>query len=462
MKLARYSILLFALILLAFAFFSTKVNFHDSPQYIAMSKEIAGISNSKVFAGHSIVYPVFISLFLKILPSLLTIKILNVAWLIAITLLLNKLTRNKKVLLLWCFSPIVWMMSIWISPLLPASFFFLLTYYFYKKWELENKKHYFALSALSFGICLSLWTAMIIFGALFLIVFFYDKKFKDFFYYLLLIVPTLLIRFILEYIYLGLPFYSFIRVIGSVLARQLGLASFMATELRSPPLELLYLIIFGLIIITPFLFKIYKSYPRYKQETIFVILAGVFSVIYTVQSYYLLIAPLAFVILNLKRKEIIVHSVLSVVIILTIITGHAEVETESYFGNTKDIIMQQDLKQINQDFLYTEYLAGDVSKDFSVAELNINYWDNNLYFVSVEDYKLYLENETNKVDYKLEVEPKINTMRDKLILNAQLTIDTEQDFDLPLITRRDIEVGFEEYSLTKCYQLLCVYEKTTS
>ena len=60
-----------------FIFFSTRISFHDTHEYITVSKELAGIHNVRVHSGHSYVYPFFISIFLKIFPSMQTIKFIN-------------------------------------------------------------------------------------------------------------------------------------------------------------------------------------------------------------------------------------------------------------------------------------------------------------------------------------------------------------------------------------------------
>ena len=53
-------ILVFALALIIFAVFSTKISFHDTSEYITVAKYLAGINNVNLFIGHSIVYPFII------------------------------------------------------------------------------------------------------------------------------------------------------------------------------------------------------------------------------------------------------------------------------------------------------------------------------------------------------------------------------------------------------------------
>lgn len=57
----RYALLfiVFALVLVGFAFFSRQILFHDAPEYIANSKILAGFLDEKIDSPHSFLYPVF-------------------------------------------------------------------------------------------------------------------------------------------------------------------------------------------------------------------------------------------------------------------------------------------------------------------------------------------------------------------------------------------------------------------
>ncbi len=76
----------FGLVLVLFAVFSSQVIFHDTAEYITIAKNFAGVNNVDLFSGHSLLYPFFIAIFLKILPSLTMVKLVNVLWLFLIGL----------------------------------------------------------------------------------------------------------------------------------------------------------------------------------------------------------------------------------------------------------------------------------------------------------------------------------------------------------------------------------------
>src|SRR3989344_9503694 len=91
----------FLLALILYAIFTTKTGIHDTGEYIVKAKDLAGLGNIEPYTFHSIIYSLFLSFFLRIFPSLITIKIINILWIFATGLLLYFYTKNKKTLLLW-------------------------------------------------------------------------------------------------------------------------------------------------------------------------------------------------------------------------------------------------------------------------------------------------------------------------------------------------------------------------
>src|SRR3989344_8145392 len=121
-------IIAFSVALLFFSLIETKVLFSDVPQYVNTAKEFAGIATSKVRVFSSLVYPWFLGQFLKIMPSMATLKILNLLWLVLDALLIYWYTKRKESLLIFAFAPVVWVVAAWINPILPVSFFTLAAY----------------------------------------------------------------------------------------------------------------------------------------------------------------------------------------------------------------------------------------------------------------------------------------------------------------------------------------------
>src|SRR3989344_8236731 len=169
----------FLLALILYAIFTTKTGIHDTGEYIVKAKDLAWLGNIEPYTFHSIIYSLFLSLFLKIMPSLITIKVINVLWLFLIGVVLYEYTKSKKVFLLWATSPLIWFVGIEITPMLPLAFFFLLSYIFLKKWENDKKKSGVILSGFFLGFSLALWTGALILVLLFMLIFLWNKTLKQ-------------------------------------------------------------------------------------------------------------------------------------------------------------------------------------------------------------------------------------------------------------------------------------------
>ena len=148
-------IFIFAIALILFSVFSTKISFHDSHEFISIAKYFAGVENIDLFIGHSILYPFIMSFFIKFWPSFTMIKLINSLWIFLIGLSLLFHFKNKKAFILFAFSPLTWFISIQTTPVLPASFFFLLSYLFFLK---KHKKHNILFSGLFLGISIAFTT----------------------------------------------------------------------------------------------------------------------------------------------------------------------------------------------------------------------------------------------------------------------------------------------------------------
>ena len=206
--------------LLIFAFFSTKVSFHDTAEYITIAKHFAGIKNIDLFTAHSLLYPSVISFFLLGWKSLIMIKLVNVLWLFLMGATLLLWTKNEKAFLLFIFSPLVWYISIQTTPILPASFFFLLAFLFFNSPDIKQGKIY---SGIAFGISCAFYTPLILVAFFFLLIFFWKDKFYNLIFYILAIGVGFLPRMILDYYLFKMPFYSLLRYAGANAIVSLGL-----------------------------------------------------------------------------------------------------------------------------------------------------------------------------------------------------------------------------------------------
>lgn len=459
-----YLLLLLAYIisLVLFVAFSYKLIFHDTWEYISLAKKFAGFYNGSAFSVHSLVYPFFISFFTKIFPSILTMKLVNISWLVSIGLLLYIFDLKKYAFVIWVFSPITWVSSAVISPFLPAAFFFLVAYLSIQKW-LENKKnYYFIISALALGLSAAFSDISMILVMFFIIAFFYDKKFKKVIFYSVLVLLSFSVRLILDASLFSLavngklmpfPIYSIIRFLGARLIIQLGLHPAIETS----KLDLLS---FGfwsfLIVISPLLFYLYKiNYQKHKKAIFFLTLStGLFLFQGGIYLYFIILAPIAVLLLSetFRRKELVLHIVLSSIIIIIMVYPYFVVDEQEV---EKRNLIINDMQMIKKDFsldvvvFYTNTLA-----DFYM-------WDKSLpYFVSPEEYERITKGNTYYSQYTFETRSKID-MQKTLEFKAGLKAEEKEGIDyksLPWLLEKG-EKPPEGYKLTKCYQFLCVYQK---
>ncbi len=448
--------IIFALALLLFVIFSTKVGFTDTGEYIGLAKEFAGIHDSNLYIYHSVFYSTFLSVFLKIFPSLITLKLINSLWLILTSIILYKLTKNKKILLLWIFSPLVYYMSIFISPILASSFFLILSYYLLKKYEETNKIPYFILSAISLGVITVLRTAEIFIAALFILIFFYNSSFKKAFYYTFIVIIVFLSQLLLDYLVFGFPLYTIINYLSG------------QTLLYFPPRWLTLSWILSLFIIAPLTFMIYKT--KQKKELLFIVIAYLYFSMLAHYRLLLVIAPFVILLLSnlLTKKQILINSIISIVIIVFL--------THSYFGENDDSIILNDLKSIESDF-NNKHIVTTNGNAYFFPTL---YW-NDFNYIWLRDYTLKKENKTIYQEYVIEENPKISDSKkvyyiarlqqvkdvnldlvdekDLLFVFKKEEIKYDENTKLLIVSWFDERIKIEDVNLMKCYEKLCVFRK---
>lgn len=426
---------------LSFVLFSTRISFHDTHEYITVSKELAGIHNVRVHSGHSYVYPFFISIFLKIFPSMQTIKFINFFWLFLTGLLLYLHSKNKKMLLLWGFSPVAWYMSIQVSPILPTAFFFTLGYILFKIWERQKTTRHLIFSALSLGLCLSIYEPSLILVGLFFVIFFYDKKFKESLLFLIFIIPTFAIRSVLDYYLFDFALYSWVRYLGNNLLILAGKSFDIPTNYG-----LYVLVLFTFI--SPLIFYLYKTdLKKNIKEIIFLSVLSLFFIlrggVWQGVQYFLMFSSIAIIMLSkvLDEKKVLISVVLSIIIIVPL--------TFSYFSENKDSLALQDLNDLKTQFDY--FITDEATPLASLL------WQDRPFFIWLKEYEA--KDKGYFADYNIKANPKINTL-EILELDARLNAVYSQDIDAPLLLEK-INNPLEGFVLERCLRVLCVYQKVS-
>jgi len=440
-------LIIFLIILVFFSFFSGRMGFHDSFEYITFAKYFAGIENIELFVNHSIVYPFIISLFLKIWPSFMTIKLINILWIFLIGWILLFNFKNKTAFILFAFSPLTWLTSIQTTPLLPASFLFLLSYLFFIK---KDNKYNLLLSGIFFGLSIAIYSTIILLYIVFAIVNFWKKDFSKFFIWNIFILIGLIPRFILDNYYFGIPIYSFIRFIGNNLVISLGLHP--TTNTIQTNFELLLI----LIAISPMLFKIYKlDFKKYiKPTTMIVIISIILLIRGSYLEYFIIISPLILLLLSqvLSKNEVKLHCILSIILIV-FLTWNFFIIDEDKTENYSPIITN-DLNLIKKEFK-PNYIAAGPLEAIWMATYS---WENTPYFIWYQDLQASLENKQRKRGYKFEFNSKA-PLRERLTFSVDFNRFSNKSYDDYILVTKSKFEDLENYNLQKCYEVLCVYKR---
>jgi hypothetical protein len=442
-KVIILSLVVYLFIILLFTYFSNTIHFVDAHEYITLTKEFAGIHNVNVFGTHAMIFNLIAAQFLKILPSLFTLKLIGSLWIFLTGLLIFVYSKNKNALFIWMLSPIAWMISIQYNPIIPSTFFLLLGYVLFKRYEQNNSYIYFILSGLASGIAITIYYSTMIIVGFFMLTFMMNKKFYMPLIYSLMIFIALIPEFIINYILFGNPLYSFIRYIGAnivVLINQTAQGDFIHSYWILIPLAL-----------TPLLYKLFTlDIKKYKKEIIFLVLSIIFlSLRGGVFKYLYLITPIIILLVSQKisKKELYISSIVSLVLIIILTYG--------YFGNTFDNKVTKDLERIKLEYPAEQY----ITSGYQATVLASYSWTDYPKFIWSQEYELQKNNKNITTSYEVRSTPKIAS--DKiLVINFRLEKAHQISFEEPiyLIGVQGDKI-LDGFVLIKKYDILSIYKK---
>lgn len=438
--------IIFAICLIIFAALSSRIFFHDSTEYITLAKNFAGVHNVDLFSTHSLLYPLIISPFLKIWPSLTMLRLVNCMWVFLIGLVIFFLFNDKRAFLIFAFSPLTWFISIQTTPILPASFFFLLAYFFLKR---ENLKYNIFYSGFFLGLSYAVYDPILFVAVVFILTYFWDKKFYYVFAYLISVGIGILPRLALDYYLFNMPFYSMIRFFGTNMIISLGLYPRTSNIMLLSNLEVLFIVV----IISPFIYKLYNIYSKdYKRDLIFLVIAGLLLLVRcSLFKYFLIIAPISIILLakTLTNREIKWHCILSVFMIGILTLSYINF----FYSYEKDI--EKDLNKIISDFPNIDSII--VSPDIGdVIALSTFSWKNKPYFVWYSVFKTSENNKTSIRGYNFPFDSDKINLRDRLVISASFDIRENKTYN-NYILLSDVR-GMQGYIKDKCYSVLCIYK----
>lgn len=444
-KEAFFLIAVIAIGLIVFTIFSTFIPFNDGEEYLIMAKYIAGIKNINVFALHSALYPFLAAPFISIFKHILAFQFLTTGIVVLTGIALWYATRSLKAILLWGFSALTWHSIGSIASIIPAAFCLLLAYCFWNRWDKANQRIFLYFSGLFLGLSSSFYEGGWPVSFIFLLVFFYRKKFKDFLPFLIFALLGFSARIMIDYLVVGSAFSSTIRMFFGNIYVILG---------HHPENHVTitwYRIIDALIIISPLIIITHRLFKQYKEEFFFLTFSFlVMALIPPSVKYLYIIMPVAILFLSkvVNKKEILIHIGLSLPFVILFIS--AQISEEWTFLGT-----QEDIRKLEED--YSGMIIADKDLELILASQS---WGEKIDFVWRDEY-LASQNE-NPIVKRYEYHEKVKEDFYKsyfLTFGDEFISKMAYPDNLPLITRSYLNPSIPDYKLERCYRVLCIYRK---
>lgn len=413
MKRKQIIILITGLILLIIISIATQYyGSTDTGDYSDIAKYLSGTFQAKIRLSHSALYGSIMSPLIKLTKNQIPFKIASLIFLIALIFSVYYTTKSKKALFLMLFSPIIWYMGPWISPIQLASLLFFWAYYSIKKYKDTEKIRFIWISGILGGLSWAFWDGIMFFIFFLGFAFLYDKKFYHFLVFLFSILIGLLPRLILDQLFFGFSLVGIARyfsnlVIGILYGGMYG----QAKEITSF-IPVFAPIILALPFIPYFVYKLFsKKIWKDNIEIIIFLIPTLLLLIKQTQIRYLLfLVPILIYEIGpkLNINEVKKNILLSLIIILIITTPYIiqiKAPLEDYgefssfilnikhlnYANQEEII--ENVNKIANEFPNSIFVVGNQNDDY--RKLASVYWGKEIKeFVSIEDYNLYLKNES--------------------------------------------------------------------
>ena len=408
-------IILIVIVLILITFLTKYYGSTDIGDCSDVAKFFAGKYNADIRRSHSYLFGYILSPFVKIFNSFIFFKISSLLFLFLIIYSVYILSsKDKRTLFLILLSPVIWYMAPWISSIQIASFLFLWSYYFIRKYNSTEKLKYLLYSGILIGLGWAFWDTVLYFGIFLILSFLYNKKVSHVLLILFAIFIGLIPRLILDQLLFNFAFLTTIKTFVS------GFISlfFQGIYAKSGFTTKNFLTLISIFLSIPLYFWVnYKPslFKKNKKTIIFLTLSILLILTNPQIRYILIIAPIIILLLgkNLNGRSFRIQSVLSLIILILFISPYiiqvkystGEIygsDFTSLFGNINKLKLEkysfsdlilQDLENITQEYPNQTFLVGNQPDDYQI--LAHYYWGKDIKeFVSIQDYNLWKENET--------------------------------------------------------------------
>lgn len=450
----------------------------DVVEYTGAAKFFAGEYNAKIRASHSMLYSFINAPFVLLFNSFLIMKIINLFFLILIIISMYYISKkNKRVLLLMLASPIIWYMSPWISPIQLSTLLFLWGFFFIKKFENYNNKSCLFYSGVLIGLSVIIWNTALFIILFFIICFFYNKNINNFVFFMFSILVGFTPLFILDQVLYGFPLYSFTKFLFGIAS-----SSFFGTIYQGNLTTNSFVGYISFLIMLPFFgytFFLKKFFKENKKTVIFITLSFIFFLVNPQIRYILFLWPTLILLLSKSlnkeqfKKQLIIFLIISLIVInpylIQIKYSTNARELSSAIKNLDKIeinstsqeeIILNDLEKIIEEYPNETFIVGNHADNY--AELAQIYWGKDVKeFVSIQDYNIYLDNDSTIFEKKVKFVPKIQDRRQIWLAGGMDKNENDktnyQNITLAIGIGEPIEL--EGFNLTKEYNSLYLSKK---
>ncbi len=477
-KFIVFTILLLILITILTKFYGVT----DVGDYADTAKFFAGSYNAKLRTSHSVLYGLIHAPFVKLNSNFLFLKLSAVLWLSLLTISLYYISnKNKKTLLLFITTPILWYIAPWITPIQLSSLLFLWGYYFINKYEKEEDMKYLLYSSFLIGLAWAFWDAIIYFAIILALCFLYNRKTIDFLVFLLCLFIGVSPKLIIDQVLFGFAFYSVLKHFFAVIA-----FTFYGGVYGQGLSSSNYLNIFFTLLFFPFysyLLFSRKIFTKYKKQIAFLLLSTITILVNSQIRYTLLIVPIFILLLGetLNEKQFQIQLLIFLLLSLIVINPYLiqiKYETNgkefnSFIKNLPNLqlnstfredIIRKDLNQIEKDFPNQKFIVGNKPDDYQY--LSHLYWPdgkNNIKeFISIQDYKLWLQNKTIIAGKTFCSASKSWNRRDICFtIDLRKVIKDRTDYKaIEYAISLDEDLNLSDFKPVKKYNLLSVFKRS--
>lgn len=479
-RLSRIIIIIAILLLFLISILTRYHGSIDIGDYITTAKFFSGEHQAKLRSSHSIVYGLMHAPFVNATSSLIFLKLSSVFWLSLLILSVYYISnKNRKTLLLFVTTPILWYMAPWINPIQLSSLLFLWGYYFIKKYDSEEKLRYLIYSGLFIGFSWAFWDAVIYFTIILMLCFLYNKKLHHFIYFIFMLFIGTLPKLIVDQLFFGFAFFSifkhFFALISWPFGGVYGQGSFFY------PLN----VFFAILIIPFFTYILLRKEVFYKdKKTIMFILLSLFLILIHASQirYTLMVIPIIILVLgeNLNNKQFKIQLIIFLTLILLVICPYIiqikyqtkGQEFNSFITNLPNLqltqifeqeIILQDLEKIIKQNPKEVFIIGNKADDFQY--LATLYWGEEVSeFISIEDYKLFLKNDSTIISKKVCSRAMSQNRRDICVMvELRKTINDKTDYSkINYALSFEENIDLDDFKLIKKYSKLSLFKKINS